>query len=136
MMRSYITYGGCYWFCVIGTSRKRSPQPREGPPLRHSFSAELATLLNQAVTQVNTKHTKTRILMDNPEEREVDRSQFSQWVFRAKKAQSAVSTAAAAGNALLLVLQTTALRRAPKMATTLRGGLLPTTPGGADLRSP
>jgi len=60
--------------------------------------------------------------MDNPKEREVDRSQFSQWCYRATNAQSAVSTAAVAGDALLLVLQTTALRRAPKMATTLQEG--------------
>ena len=58
--------------------------------------------------------------MDNPKEREVDRSQFTQWC--GQKAQSAVSAAAVAGDALLLVLQTTALRRAPKMATTLREG--------------
>lgn len=69
----YVTYGGCYWFCVIGTSKGGPIQPRDKMDhiIRHSSSAELATLFKPSSdTQMWTKNTLiTCFQMENPKER-------------------------------------------------------------------
>ena len=64
-----------------------------------------------------------RFLMENPKER-------WRWIGLSIFTMGGLSTGWGRSFSPLLVLQTTALRRAPKMENNPARGLLPTTPGG------